>query len=833
MGFLDNLFGGQDQGGAGPSAPSPPIPADASLIQRYLLAPMGASPDVSEGFNTALGAIGAGLLTGDRYHMFGPGFQASLEASTKSAEHRRQRAALKMVLKQANPSLPDDQLEAMASDPATAKLALSAAELQAQTAAGQRAAATIGPLIGAGGVSNLGMGSPGVSPNAPGGPAAGASLNGDALAPPTGTGAEIQNKFVGALKDGGLTNPNALGALAAYAQHESRYSPDNIVGSWSDPSQKGQPGTSGGILSWRNERLDNMRAATAGAKDPVIAQAQFTLNENPELTAKLQAAKSPEEANALLADAWRFAGYDKPGGGEYARRLATTQAYANRLGQPPTQVADATGTAPVSPVTRSDLPPVMPNGVSGQNPNRPVQVADDENQTQVLEGRMGMYPRNVYGITPDPARQPAGAPKLADAAADMPAPGAQPAEFRIPPGPGGQGGPAYAPDSTTARAVAVRQANAANPGGAPAASSAIGFPLNDPATAAKAIPALYQVLGTNLPESQRQQYTSLLNHALGVVKPTERTRSLMESGYVPGTPEYVQAYRNLVNADRTPSGYRFKQDGQTLEAIPGGPQDPANKRDKTPPAGYRMTEDGGGLEAIPGGPADPSVITARTAATAAGKPPAAPKPLPHNAVKDLSEAGASYGDFTRLTGGFQPAYAGWKIGAVGDAANQIARTTGIGNTDAADWWADYSAKRNVVRNKLFGAALTSQEKSEFEKADITPGMTSEAITKNLARQTTAATAAARKMAAYYVKAGRSPDEIEAALGVGLDQLGVDMSGGGAASRSGGSTGAPATGNSSPAPSAAPSLAPEARFGQLTATGLSKQEAYARMRQEGY
>ncbi|MCJ2016082.1 hypothetical protein MKK84_01345 [Methylobacterium sp. E-065] len=142
---------------------------------------------------------------------------------------------------------------------------------------------------------------------------------------------DIRGRFISTLQQGGLTNPNGLGAVAAYAQHESRYSPGNITGSWSDPSESGQAGTSGGILSWRADRLANMKAFTQGAADPVTAQANFLLQENPQLTQALQNAKSPQEANALMADAWKFAGYDRPGG-ENAARLATTQAYANSFG---------------------------------------------------------------------------------------------------------------------------------------------------------------------------------------------------------------------------------------------------------------------------------------------------------------------------------------------------------------------------------------------------------------------------------------------------------------------------------------------------------------------
>ena len=142
---------------------------------------------------------------------------------------------------------------------------------------------------------------------------------------------DIRGRFIGTLQQGGLTNPNGLGAVAAYAQHESRYSPSNISGSWSDPSQSGQPGTSGGIMSWRADRLANMKAFTQGAADPVVAQAQFLLQENPRLTQALQNASSADEAHRLMADAWKFAGYDRPGG-ENAARLATTQAYANSFG---------------------------------------------------------------------------------------------------------------------------------------------------------------------------------------------------------------------------------------------------------------------------------------------------------------------------------------------------------------------------------------------------------------------------------------------------------------------------------------------------------------------
>lgn len=87
--------------------------------------------------------------------------------------------------------------------------------------------------------------------------------------------------------------------------------------------------------------------------------------------------------------------------------------------------------APAPQVASADpsfAPQMVTAPVQGLNParpqqaapaQRPVQFADDEAQTQALEQQMGMMPRQA----------------AADPQADMPAPNAQPAQFRIPPAP--------------------------------------------------------------------------------------------------------------------------------------------------------------------------------------------------------------------------------------------------------------------------------------------------------------------------------------------------------------------------------------------------------------
>lgn len=134
--------------------------------------------------------------------------------------------------------------------------------------------------------------------------------------------------FMGEVKKG-LTNPHGLAAVAATGKAESSWSPTNVAGTWNDPSQSGKAGTAGGAMSWRNERLAGLQDyARKNGLDPTdpTTQAKFFMQEDPTLVAGLQNARSVEEAQGLINNAWKFAGYDQPGG-ESARRLAYAKEY--------------------------------------------------------------------------------------------------------------------------------------------------------------------------------------------------------------------------------------------------------------------------------------------------------------------------------------------------------------------------------------------------------------------------------------------------------------------------------------------------------------------------
>jgi hypothetical protein len=193
-------------------------------------------------------------------------------------------------------------------------------------------AAAAGPQFGAGQVQRAPLGTP---------DAATARVD-QAFAAPGQTSAnslsgnQIAGRFLKTVRDGGLTNPYGLAAVASTGKHESGFDPKNVVGTWSDPSQSGAAGTAGGIMSWRGDRLAKLQAfAQQNGDNPQApspeTQGKYLLAEDPSLIARLQAAQSPAEAQQIMNQAWKFAGYDQPGG-EAGQRIADAQAYAPQFG---------------------------------------------------------------------------------------------------------------------------------------------------------------------------------------------------------------------------------------------------------------------------------------------------------------------------------------------------------------------------------------------------------------------------------------------------------------------------------------------------------------------
>lgn len=150
----------------------------------------------------------------------------------------------------------------------------------------------------------------------------------------------------------GIKNPNALAVIAAYGQHESEFDPKNVNRTWNDGKND-----AGGTMSWNGKRLKAMQDFVGGDKSPE-AQARFLLQEDPKLMKRLEASTSIEEANDIMAKAWRFKGYkNTEEGSEYANRLATAKTLFNA-----TPATAAVATAPTAadggPIDSQPLDPI-------------------------------------------------------------------------------------------------------------------------------------------------------------------------------------------------------------------------------------------------------------------------------------------------------------------------------------------------------------------------------------------------------------------------------------------------------------------------------------------
>lgn len=155
---------------------------------------------------------------------------------------------------------------------------------------------------------------------------------------------EVESTFMETVRAGddsgmAVTNPYGLAAVAATGKAESSWKPTAVSGSWPDPSESGKPGTSGGLMSWRNDRFDNMRAFTSKTGNSPAAQAAFFLKENPSLIKSLNNAKSLDEAMAAINNAWAFRGYNDPNSHEVGRRRGYAEQYLKRYGQGGTTAA--------------------------------------------------------------------------------------------------------------------------------------------------------------------------------------------------------------------------------------------------------------------------------------------------------------------------------------------------------------------------------------------------------------------------------------------------------------------------------------------------------------
>lgn len=298
---------------------------------------------------------------------------------------------------------------------------------------------------------------------------------------------------------------------------------------------------------------------------------------------------------------------------------------------------------------------------------------------------------------------------------------------------------------------------------------------------------LGDTIATQRKEAARREAFADINNPDGTVDFQKAILGLTRAGDVEGAARISQlagaaedrkfrreeATRSQANADRS-----------------FGLQERQLAGEKVPPGFERNPA--GGLRPIVGGAADPEYVAKLNEAKAK------PRNMSISDITKLSDEGGKFSQVAGFGDTFKPEYAGYKVKAIGEMANLAGRNLPAGMVGenvakGADWWQGYDRYKNVIRNDLFGSALTKSEITAFEAADITPGMDPAQIQKNLTRQKSIIETGLTRKASAMIEAGYEPKAIASAYGLDLAKLGIDPAG---------KKGKPAAPTAAPAPVAA-------------------------------
>lgn len=152
----------------------------------------------------------------------------------------------------------------------------------------------------------------------------------------------------------------------------------------------------------------------------------------------------------------------------------------------------------------------------------------------------------------------------------------------------------------------------------------------------------------------------------------------------------------------------------------------------------------------------------------------APRKLSITDIGKLSEEGQKFATLNSVHGKFEDRFAGYLPGT-GDASMTAGRylpagLVGKDRSEGAAFWQEYDRYKNVVRNELFGASLTSGEQKAFAQADVNPSMQPEQIRKNLTLQKSIVENGLKRKAQAAVSSGYDPKAIGEAYGVDLSSM---------------------------------------------------------------
>jgi len=145
------------------------------------------------------------------------------------------------------------------------------------------------------------------------------------------------------------------------------------------------------------------------------------------------------------------------------------------------------------------------------------------------------------------------------------------------------------------------------------------------------------------------------------------------------------------------------------------------------------------------------------------------KPLRQGDGDKLEAQVGTYGALKDALAGFKDDFAGNTV--TGEVENWAQGLLGTGTPGQRDWWSNFRATDNIIRNQLYGASLTAGEKQAYDQTTVNPSMKPDIIRQNLARRAEIVRKAMARKVARFKAGGYNPAEIDAATG----EFGADLS----------------------------------------------------------
>lgn len=147
-----------------------------------------------------------------------------------------------------------------------------------------------------------------------------------------------------------------------------------------------------------------------------------------------------------------------------------------------------------------------------------------------------------------------------------------------------------------------------------------------------------------------------------------------------------------------------------------------------------------------------------------GAPVARGRPMRESDARSLEDQVSQFNGLTSSLNSFDDAYGG---NFAGDLENYTEGLGLMGSRGQRDWWANFRSNDNIIRNSLFGAALTDGERAAYNATTIEPSMDPAQIRTNLRRRQEIVRDALSRRINRLRAGGYNPLEIDAAVGEAL------------------------------------------------------------------